>query len=104
MLNSALKIGADMDMLSIRFREVALSLAALVAVFGRDINKDISASMMGADILNSDSKIGADMDMLFIRRREVALSFRALVITGIDISASMIGADMLNSASKIGTE
>jgi hypothetical protein len=77
-----------MDILSVRRRDVSLRAFPRTGI-------DISASMIGADMLNSDSKMGKDMDILSVRRRDVSL--RAFPRTGIDISASRIGVDMLNS-------
>jgi hypothetical protein len=72
MLNSASKIGADIDMLSIKRRDVSLRAFPMTA------GKDISASRIGADMLNS--KIGADIDMLSIKRRRMKLGLASSML------------------------
>ena len=74
MLNSASKIGADIDMLSIKRRDVSLRAFPMTA------GKDISASRIGADMLNSASKIGADIDMLSIKRRRMKLGLASSML------------------------
>ena len=98
---SASKIGADMDMLSVRRLRVGMDNGISASKIGADMDMlparprarsfralpNKSASRIGIEIVDiSASKIGTDMNMLSVRRLRDGIDK--------DISASKIGTDV----------